>query len=75
MYQQIPWETVRFPWVSAEHILQNSSPIRFRNSKDNHNPKLAIISDVLWRGVNSVTLYLQQVKTISQNKMKSSGKI
>jgi hypothetical protein len=53
--------------VSVERILQNYCAIQFRNSKDNNNLKLVIVSDVLLCGVISVTLYLQQVQQIAQN--------
>ena len=42
----ITWDPVADSMGSAEHNLQNHRTTRFRNSKDNHHMKLAILNRV-----------------------------
>jgi len=62
MYPRITCYSVADSLESEEHILQDHCTTRFRNSKDNHHLKLAILCHVLRCAVKRVALYLQQVQ-------------
>ena len=71
----ITWDPVADSMGSAEHILQNHRTTRFRNSKDNHHMKLAILNRVFWCVVKGVVPYLQQLKLCSPDNTEISLKV
>jgi hypothetical protein len=59
IYLRITCDPVADFLESGEYILKNHYTIRFRNSKDKHGLKLAILIYVLWWAFTRVALHLQ----------------